>query len=65
MAKKKRGMYMKGQFKMRAAALKHKHLKSIKKRSTLPSGTLVWNQSKRPSIGHSLFSLRNNKFWPP
>ena len=58
-------MYMKGELRMGATALRHKHLKLDQKRSTLPNGTLVWNQSKRPSIGHSLFSLRNNKFSPP
>ena len=50
---------------MRAISLRHKHLKLDQKKSTLPSGTLAWNQNKRPLIGRFRFWWGNNNFLPP
>jgi len=50
---------------MRSAALKHKHLKLDQKKIDFAKRYFGVDQSKTPSIGRSLFLLRNNKFEPP
>ena len=50
---------------MGATALRHKHSKLDQKKIDFAKPYFGVEFSKRPSIRHSLFSLRNNKFVPP